>query len=379
MTLRAKGSEAGDAAGGPTDEGPQARVAEPGKEVPVHCDVDVAVVGGGISGTMAAIAAARHRARTIVIDRFGQVGGNIGPGMFAGGTLHLALKDVSAPNDVALINRMGMGGIPEEFHRRVIFSRPNADRIPDDIREELERKHLNVGPYRMGSGAGLPGYFVDSLVASHVALEMFQESGVETLLSVYAGDPIMEGTKVRGIFVETKSGRLAVRARVVVDATGEADVAFRAGAPVLVIMAPSIGLYYSLGGVDWAEYERFCEANPTASEDDVQWAKEYHAFEATEADPYPSLQPILSFLRKASESGEFQYFRRVGKGAIRATQLKLTRDLAEGRTGMLGEVDFSDAAQVSLMECEHRKYVFQYASFFRKWGYALRSRGCHML
>ena len=61
-------------------------VVEPEKPVPIVCDTEVAVVGGGVSGMMAAIAAGREGAKTVLIDRFGCPGGNIGPGMFVGGS-----------------------------------------------------------------------------------------------------------------------------------------------------------------------------------------------------------------------------------------------------------------------------------------------------
>ena len=111
----------------------QSYVDEPGKRVPVAYEADVVVAGAGIAGTIAAIAAGRHGAKTIIVDRFGQIGGNMGPGMFAGGSLHFALKNQSDADDTELLNRTGMGSIADEFHRRVIFSRPNADRITPEV------------------------------------------------------------------------------------------------------------------------------------------------------------------------------------------------------------------------------------------------------
>ena len=60
-------------------------VIEPEKHVAVSHDVDVVVAGAGVSGIFAAIAAARNGARTVVVERFGNVGGNIGPGMINNG------------------------------------------------------------------------------------------------------------------------------------------------------------------------------------------------------------------------------------------------------------------------------------------------------
>ena len=342
-------------------------VDEPGKKVPVLYDVDVVVAGAGIAATMAAIAAGRYGARTLIVDRFGQLGGNVGPGMWCGGSLHLALIHDKDPDDEELINRIGMGGIPEEFHRRVIFDRPNADAITDDVRRRLDEKHLNVAGYRAGAGAGLPEYFVDSNVCSHIALEMMQEAGVEMLLSAYAADPVMEDSTVKGLFVETKSGRVAVRAKVVVDGTGQADIAMRAGAPVKKRMSPNLGLWYALGGVDWKDYERFREESPEASADDIEWSKKHLAAAETEADPVPHLHHMLPYLRKAWETGEFELRHRVGAGLVHISLGDYGQGIAGGRTGSAGEFDFSEAKVVTQMENAHREQAYRYARFLRKY------------
>ena len=344
-------------------------VTEPAKQVPVAYDVDVVVAGSGIAGTIAAIAAGRYGARTIIVDRFGQLGGNMGPGMFAGGSLHLALINEGDPDDVELVNRIGMGGIPEEFHRRVIFARPNAQQLTDERRRELERKHYNVSGMRLGSGGGLPGYFVDSQVSAHIALEMLDEAGVETFLSVYASDPIIDSGRVRGLFVETISGRLAIRAKIVIDGTGQADVIMRAGAPVLQRMAPNMGLWYSLGAVDWPKYEQFSKDHSQANANDLEWARQTLQDQVSEADAMGSVPHLLPFLRKAWESGEFQYLRRVGSAAIRVAIRNIAQGqgMAGGRTGTVGDIDIGDAKVYSLMEREHRGQIYRWARFLRKY------------
>ena len=342
-------------------------VEEPAKKVPMLYDVDVAVVGSGMASIIAAIAAGRYGATTLLIDRFGQLGGNIGPGMWCGGSLHLALINQSDSDDEELINRKGMGGIAEEFHRRVIFSRPNAEEMTDEIRRALEEKHLNVGKYRAGAGGGLPGYFVDSNVCSHVALEMMDEAGVALLLSAYGADPIMEGSTVNGLFVETKSGRLAVKAKIVIDGTGQAEVAMRAGAPVKKVMAPNLGLWYAMGGVDWDRYEGFAEAHQEASEKDLEWSRKHLAVAETEADPFPNQHHMLPYLRKAWEAGEFEFRRKLGKGSIHISLRYIGQGMAGGRTGTAGEFDFSEAKVVTQMEREHREHCYKFARFLRKY------------
>lgn len=167
-------------------------------------DCDVAIAGSGISGTFAAIAAGRCGARTVLIDRFPMLGGNIGPAMIiAGGLFNEA--DKSLPG--------GMSGIPKEFYRRL--------------------KAFQSGPEGR--------YTEESSIASYLLYQMCREAGVTILFSAYASDPIMKGKTVKGIFVECKGGRSAVLAKVVIDGTGDADIARRAGAPIIPYLAIAPG------------------------------------------------------------------------------------------------------------------------------------------
>ena len=223
-------------------------VEEPGKKVPTAYDVDVVVAGAGVSGVFAAIASARSGAKTVLIDRFGYPGGNMGPGMIAGGSFD------------------GMGGLRDVYVEKSLVTHPFVLRGFAGIPREFVERHAALGggsipPFRASQ------YMRDSGIASHVALTMLEESGVELLLSTYVSDPVMEGKRIRGVFVENKSGRQAVLADVVVDATGEADVARRAEAPILYpkesyneldTHAPNgIGTLAVVGGVDKTIFKEY--------------------------------------------------------------------------------------------------------------------------
>lgn len=182
-------------------------VLEPAKRVPVADDVDVVVAGGGISGVFAALAAAAEGADTVLIERFGSVGGNIGPGMTSPEACY-TLTDGS----------------------KVMYKGAPRDNVKGDKAGQISKfadKYFAIKPDTVER------YMADSNLGSYVAFSLLEDAGVKVMLSAYVADPIMEGGKVCGVYVENKSGRQAVRAKVVIDATGEADVARRAGAAIL--------------------------------------------------------------------------------------------------------------------------------------------------
>ena len=171
---------------------------EPERETPVAMEVDVIVVGGGPAGMIAALASKRAGGDTLLIERSGHLGG-----LLTGGFVTKPQAPV-------------VGGIPEELFRRVI-----------QLGGAIGNKR-----YRLRDGAYT--FFMsptDPETVKRVAFEMMDESGVKLLLHSLVTDPVMEGDELNGVIVETKSGRQALLADVVVDASGDGDLAARAGAP----------------------------------------------------------------------------------------------------------------------------------------------------
>ena len=312
------------------------------KSVPVVADIDVLVVGAGIAGATAAVAAARNGATTMLVDRFGYPGGNMGPGMI-GGAPNLELPDAMAE---------GMPGIPGEFVRRC---------------------------EAYGNAPLLYHYFRDSQAISYVWLVMMEESGVQCLFNVYAADPIMEGDRVTGLCVETKAGTQAIRAKVVIDATGDADVAARAGAPVDDGHGYfHAGMYFAMANVDIDAYEtRVALVEPDP--DDVRWAE---SVEQPVGRRLGRLRPLASYLRAAWEAGEYRYLKTVGDlgtltfdhGIFRSVSgVQYVADpLRVGKYGILGALVGAhgtekalsgDSAVMTALEVASRIFIFETAQF----------------
>ena len=330
-------------------------VVEPEKRVPIAYDVDVAVAGAGVSGVFAAIAAARSGAETVLIDRFGYVGGNIGPGMIVNG--HMASGSPHPDAGFMVGIHKGFAGIADEFIKR----------------------HASLG-----GGGVIPfsrsHYPRDASTASYTALKMLRESGVELLLSCYAADPVMDGDRVCGVFFEGKSGRQAVRAKVVVDATGDADVARRAGAAVLHPKqeyaevdghSPTgMGMAFVVGRVDWEAYARGMR-DMTPDDEDRAWARE--TFGEKRAGRFGSL---LKAFRRAWDKGEFPDATVEGLGEARVGISSVAKietcyeeglawgDLEHARTEAM---DTGDTRQMSLLEARSREIIFERVRFYTQY------------
>ncbi len=177
---------------------------EPSKETPVKAEVDVLVIGGGPAGFSAAILAARNNTKTMLIEQTGDVGGVATTGLMSHWT------------------GQTQGGFYEE-----ILKRSNDDQSPI------------INPERLKT----------------VLLEMLDEAGVTLQLYTFACDAIMEGDQIKGVIIESKSGREAILAKIVIDASGDGDIAAKAGVPFYKgrerdnLMQP-MTLMFKVAGVD---------------------------------------------------------------------------------------------------------------------------------
>ena len=218
---------------------------EPARRTPVLARTQVLVVGGGAAGTAAAIAAARQGADTMLIERYGSLGG-----LATGGLIILLLTlDDGEGNQV-------IGGLCQEVVDRIVrrggaYHPPQTEWGARD--EHLIARERGWGLV-WGSGPHRVRYSVayDPEEFRFAVNEMVEDSGVRLLLHVWACEPLIEHGRVRGVTLQSKSGRAAILADVVIDATGDGDLFAAAGAGYdLERVLP--WLWFRMGGVDDAE------------------------------------------------------------------------------------------------------------------------------
>ena len=203
-------------------------VTRPEADVPVVATTGVLVVGGGPAGVAAAVSAARNGAPTILVERYPYLGG------LASGGMVLVLDDMHNDTEIS-VRGLAMEMI-ERMHAKDSASiPPETDRDPAmRATEALWRKwsrwgvfdfHTRTKPHPIIFAAAFdPDGF------KQASLDMVREAGVGLRLHSWFQSTIVEDGRAAGVIVETKEGAQAIRAEVVIDATGDLDVAAGAGA-----------------------------------------------------------------------------------------------------------------------------------------------------
>lgn len=185
---------------------------EPERRLPIVRQTEVLVAGGGPAGFAAAVSAARAGARTLLIEQQGDIGGVATTGLMSHWTGNTE------------------GGFYEELLER---SRDDGKKGTKEFSRQI------INPEKLKT----------------VMLEMLEEAGAELMLYTTASDVIMQGSELKGVIVESKSGREVILADVTVDATGDGDIAYKAGVPYQKgretdgKMQP-MTLMFKVGGVD---------------------------------------------------------------------------------------------------------------------------------
>jgi hypothetical protein len=292
------------------------RIEEPARQLDVIHETDVLVVGSGPAGLSAALGSARAGVKTTLLERYGCFGGNI--------------------------TQVGVEGFAWYRHPRTQDS--------EGVGRELEERAKSMG-------VGLPepqsiSHALDAEGFKYVADIVVAEAGVTPMLHRWFAAPIIEDGDIRGVITESKAGREAILARRVVDATGDADVAFRAGAPTRKTPKAemmSVSVMFSMGGVDKARFIEAVKADPQTYKDwggNGEWdivtdGKEDDLFSPFLRKPFrkaleagllpPNLATIAGTWGSVSDQGDLTYLNLVHLNYDGVDPDELTAGEIEGR------------------------------------------------
>jgi hypothetical protein len=231
-------------------------IREPARGVPVHAEADVLVVGGGPSGCAAATAAARLGADVLLVERYGHLGG------LATGGLVFWIDRMTDWTGRQIIT----GYASDVFERlspdAILGPAPELWGSQDDA--EVAYWKPRAKAFR---GVVTWSPTIDPEQLKLVSTELLREAGARLLLHGWAADVVLDGTTVRGVVFESKQGRRALLAKVVVDASGDLDLCARAGVPYESDIDTGdvnhcMNTAWCFGGVDMERWWRFVSETP---------------------------------------------------------------------------------------------------------------------
>ena len=275
-------------------QGNGATIHEPARQLPVYGTCEVLVVGGGPAGTAAAIAAGRAGAETVLAERYGYLGG------------------LSTGGLVMWIDRM-----TDWTGRHVIqgFAREFIERMPPEAvagpsKEEWGSQEKAKAKYWGQRTTAFHGIVcwaptLDPEVMKLNNQEMMINAGVRVVFHAWAARPVMEANKVSGVVFESKMGRQALMAKVVVDTTGDGDVFARAGARFDDDIEEgdvhhSMNTGFVIGGVDMNKWIDFRVGEPEQFKEFMTLGRERVGFFQT---PYVSWRNDIALFLGPRQSG----------------------------------------------------------------------------
>jgi len=301
----------------------------PPREALLAGDTDVLVVGGGPAGIGAAIGAVQAGARVILAERYGFLGGNA--------TAALVMPLMSFHTQIPQKERRGATTLLPTDHG------PGEPVVGGALAKLLARL-VSVGgaiPPTLATGYVVP---FDPEWFKIVALDLLDEAGVQLLFHAFASGIIGE-KRVEGVVFETKSGPLAIRAKVTIDCTGDADIAVQAGTPTEVgrldgLVQP-MTLMFRMAEFHRAAFEAYVKQHPQ------EWR---------------GVHGLWDLVRKATAAGELKlpredilFFATPHEGEVSVNSTRVTRVLG------------TDVWDLSYAEWMSRRQMRQIAEFLKQY------------
>jgi FAD-dependent oxidoreductase family protein len=299
----------------------------------IRPEVDVLVCGGGTAGAVAAVAAARTGARTLLVEQYGSVGGMASTGMS-----FLGVSDGSG--------QRALGGIGAELLDRLAATGAAFEDRPDS----------QVGSVSVA----------DPVALQQALLEMLLDAGVTFLLHTFCVDAVTDGSRVRGILAANKGGLETVLGRAVVDTTGDADVAARAGARFVVgraddrLMQP-VTRIFRVSDVDVDEMLTYLRSHPEEMDLPERWdggaayTAQDLAARSVVMDAFPAL------VAEARQAGELS----VARDRIGIETGTVPGVVTVNATRVHG-ADGTDPDALSRAEIETQRQMFEILRFLRR-------------
>jgi len=305
------------------------RIELPPRRAIVACDTDVLVVGGGPAGLGAAIGAAQAGARVVLAERYGFLGGNA--------TAALVMPLMSFHTSQPTKEKKGATTLLPTDHG------PGEAIIAGALKTLLERLVRAGGAIEPSLATGYVVPF-DPEWFKLIALELLDEAGVQFLFHSFASGVLGSGC-VEGAVMETKSGPLALRARVTIDCTGDGDLAVLAGAPAEIGRADGLvqpmTLMFRIVEFYRAGFEAYVEQHPK------QWR---------------GVHGLWDLVREASEAGELRlpredilFFATPHEEEVSVNSTRVTRVLG------------TDVWDLAFAEWASRRQMRQIAEFLRRY------------
>ena len=310
---------------------PQPAVIElPPRNAEIAAETDVLVVGGGPAGIGAALGAAAAGSDVVVAERYGFLGGNA--------TAALVMPLMSFHTQTPKAEKEGAVTLLPSDHGR-------GEAVIAGVVKTLLERLVKAGgaiPPSLKTGYTVP---FDPEVFKWVAMELLDEAGVHFLFHSFASEAIVEKLKVEGVVFETKSGPVVIRARVVLDCTGDGDVAARAGARFEIgrqedrLVQPMTLMFRMV------EFER----------------RAFEAYVKDHPDQWRGVHGLWDLIRKASAAGELElpredmlFFATPHEREITVNSTRVTRVLG------------TDVWDLSYAEWQSRRQMRQIAAFLQR-------------